>query len=924
MVSTATFAQELSDEQIQRFLSLPPPQQQALAIQFGIDPSLISSLGQNANNAPTTQLTTPILVRPIDTVINDTAQNQNLDELRVILDEGVLNRENTQRHRNTVKVLPPFGYDVFAGAPTTFAPATDIPIPLEYRLGPGDTLNILLSGQINRTLNLTINRTGMINAPEFGVLSISGMSFSDASNLIIDKIQKKNIGQIAHVTMGELRSIRIFILGEANRPGSYTVSALSTLTNALFVSGGIKESGSLRKIQLKRSGNVVAELDLYDLLILGDNSNDARIMAGDVIFIPPVAKTVSVQGEVNREAIFELKNEKSIGELEILFGGYKPTAFLNDTKIERIDGFGARTVRDMDLNTPVGKSFPLRNGDIIKVPSVIGKSNNIITIEGHVYRPGDYAFQAGMNLDDVISKSEDFLPNIDLDYALIKKESKFDKSITFEQFTVHELLSGASINIDANDTIYFFDATADRTELLAESLTQLSFQGSLTEKINTFTVNGAVNFPGTFPYSKNMTLSEALFAAGSLDVNATRQFTILLQQNNEQNYIPRVLNLNNPEHLKIPIGAQAQLFLFTKSGDRILELEPVMSLLDKQSSNETGDYVVAIQGEVKFPGRYPMAEGMSVSDLVRIAGGLEPSAYVGQTEVSRFVFVEDNNLERKVLSVDLASELTLPTFYIQARDVLTVKPISGWRAEEYIDLEGEFRFPGRYLIQEGETLAEVIERAGGLTEMAYPGATVFFRESVAEQQRIEIERLNTLLEKQLQISAAKQSASRFGASITNQNSTNLIDAIKEISSDGLGRIAMDLSAQLLGMDTALQIFANDRVVVPRKPSTVQVIGEVNRTTANVYNENLQFTDYIELAGGTTEFADMDEIYIIRADGRVVIPDSPWFQYDNTTINPGDTIVVPYEVTLRDNLSLWQQVTSIIYNSAVSLAAVKGL
>ena len=943
IISTVSIAQQFTDEQIEAFRKLPLSQQKALAKQFGIDDTLLDTLNQDNNGSVATTLEQPELVLPLDNVddnnltseddtdeadATEDISTENLIDFKTRLDDLIDDEKssiNIQQSRNIVKKLKAFGYDVFAGVPTTFAPATDVPIPMEYKLGPGDTLSILLSGQINRTLNLTINRAGMINASEIGMLTLTGMSFSDATNLIVDKIKEKNIGVSVHVSMGELRSIRIFILGEANRPGSYTVSALSTLTNALFVSGGIKESGSLRKIQLKRSGKVVTEFDLYDLLVLGDNQNDARIMAGDVIFIPPVGRTVSVQGEVSREAIFELKNEETIADLEILFGGYKPTAFLNKTKIERIDGLGGRTVKDIGLNTNSGRKLAVRNGDIIKIPSVLDESNNIISIEGHVYRPGDYAFNSGMKLSDVIYDSSHFLTNIDLNYALIKKESLFDKSVSFEQFTVRELLNGQSVEVAPNDTVYFFDATKNRESLLSDSLTQLSFQNGLTLEVNTITVNGAVNFPGTYPHSRNMTVLDALYASGNVDVSASKSFAVLLQIDAQQNTIPTILNLNRPTDLEIPVGPQSSLYIFTKSGDRALELEPVITLLQEQSSKKTGGYEVTIQGEVKFPGVYPFVSGMSLSDLITAAGGLKNSAFIGETEISRFEFSNKDAYNRKILQVNLATELSSPTITIQPRDVLLVKPIPGWEDEEYIELVGEFKFPGRYLIQKGETLAQVFKRAGGLSDLAYPGASLFFRESVAEQQRIEILRLNTLLEKQLEIALAKKSASGLGGVVSNANSsTRVADLIAETSADGLGRISIDLTAQLLGNDTPLEVFSNDRIVVPRKPSTVQVIGEVNRTTSNVYSDKLDLIDYVEMAGGTTEFANVSELYIIRADGRVIIPDSSWFSYNENTIKPGDTIVIPFDASLRDNFNLWQQVTQIIYNSAVSLAAIKGL
>jgi polysaccharide biosynthesis/export protein len=197
-------------------------------------------------------------------------------------------------------VLRPFGYDLFANVPTTFAPATDIPVPADYVVGPGDTLEVLLIGQRGGQFTLTVGRDGVVDFPELGPIAVAGMRFASAKDLLEQRVAEQMIGMRANVSMGALRSIQVFVLGEAAQPGSYTVSGLSTITNALFASGGVKPIGSLRNIQLKRSGQVVRTLDLYDLLLNGDTSNDARLLPGDVIFIPPVGITVAITGEVPR------------------------------------------------------------------------------------------------------------------------------------------------------------------------------------------------------------------------------------------------------------------------------------------------------------------------------------------------------------------------------------------------------------------------------------------------------------------------------------------------------------------------------------------------------------------------------------------------------------------------------------------------
>ena len=210
--------------------------------------------------------------------------------------------------------------------PSTFAPVSDIQVPVDYIVGPGDTLDIQLYGNEPADYELTVERDGRINFPKLGPIMVSGMTFDEARETIEQRVAKQLIGSHVSVTMGDLRSIRVFVLGEAEKPGSYTVSGLSTMTNALFVSGGVKKIGSLRNIELKRDGRLVSTLDLYDLLLRGDNSGDRQLLPGDVIFIPPIGNTVSVYGAVRRPAIYELKTERTVEQAIELAGGLLPDA----------------------------------------------------------------------------------------------------------------------------------------------------------------------------------------------------------------------------------------------------------------------------------------------------------------------------------------------------------------------------------------------------------------------------------------------------------------------------------------------------------------------------------------------------------------------------------------------------------------------
>ncbi len=260
---------------------------------------------------------------------------------------------------NGQEALKPFGYDLFEGSPSTLAPVSDIQVPADYAIGPGDTIDIQLFGNESQSYELTVERDGRINFPKLGPVVVSGMTFDAARQTIEEHVAKQLIGTRVSVTMGDLRSIRVFVLGEAQKPGSYTVSGLSTMTNALFVSGGVKKIGSLRNIELKRNGRLVTTLDLYDLLLRGDNSGDRQLMQGDVIFIPPIGSTVSVYGAVRRPAIYELKSEKTADQMIALAGGLLPDADAQRGQVERILPSRLRQMHNIDLTAALGRSTPM-------------------------------------------------------------------------------------------------------------------------------------------------------------------------------------------------------------------------------------------------------------------------------------------------------------------------------------------------------------------------------------------------------------------------------------------------------------------------------------------------------------------------------------------------------------------------------------
>ncbi len=318
--------------------------------------------------------------------------------------------------------LRAFGYDLFAGEPISFEPASRIPVSPNYILGPGDTVKVLYYGKINESHDLEINRDGSIEFPQLGPVSLAGMTFSDAKQLLQQRIKEEIIGIEASISLGELRSMQVFMLGEAYKPGTYTISALSTITNALFLSGGLSDIASLRNLQLKRAGKVVAQLDLYDLLLEGDTTNDAQLQSGDTIYIPTVNQTASIDGEVRRPAIYELKGSVTAQQLIELGGGLKPTSFHKSARIHSISKSGFMSVIDIDLSTSAGKKTLIKSGDLLVIDSAVQQQEMIVKLSGHVHHPGEFLWHQDLRISDLVKSIKSLKPNADLDFALIRRE----------------------------------------------------------------------------------------------------------------------------------------------------------------------------------------------------------------------------------------------------------------------------------------------------------------------------------------------------------------------------------------------------------------------------------------------------------------------------------------------------------------------
>lgn len=727
--------------------------------------------------------------------------------------------------KSGVAGLKPFGYELFKDSSSTFAPVTDVPVPSDYLVGPGDQLNIQLFGSQNRNLRLVVARDGRISFPEIGPISVGGRTFRDVVAEIEQRVERQMIGTRASVGMGDTRSIRVFVMGEANRPGSYTVSGLATITSAIYAASGVKPIGSLRDVQLKRNGAVVRRLDLYDLLLRGDTSDDAKLQSGDVIFIPPVSATVAVDGEVNRPAIYEIRGNTTVDEMVKLAGGLTSEADSSRAALVRVNDRRQRVVVNVPLDAANGRGELMRTGDALRVLRLRPTLDQGVTIEGHVFRPSAVAWREGLRLTDVLGSVDELKPSADLNYILVRRELPPDRRVTALSADLAAALrapsSAENILLMPRDRLIAFDSESGRRELIA----------------------------------------------------------------------------------------------------------PLLDELRRQSRIDLPSEIVRIDGRVKARGDYPLEPGMRVSDLLRAGGGLQDAAYGAQAELTRYAVSGDVRTTRLV-SVDLAAILrgdASADVLLQPFDFLNVKEVPEWSEQEKVALMGEVRFPGVYPIQRGETLRSVLDRAGGLTTLAFPSGSVFTRVELKEREQQQIDRLAERLQSDLASTALQAAAANKGdASQSLTVGQSLLNQLK--ATKAVGRLVIDLNSVLgseVGSPSDVVLREGDQLLIPKQKQEVMVIGEVQNNTSHFYRDNLTRDDYIGLSGGATRKADRGRIYVVRADGSVISSEgNGWFgRSGQVAMKPGDTVVVPLDTERLPTLPMWEAITGILYNLAIAAAAV---
>jgi protein involved in polysaccharide export with SLBB domain len=715
--------------------------------------------------------------------------------------------------------LKRFGSDMFLNRGlATRQMSVDIPIGPDYVLGVGDGLTINLWGGVSQSFARTVDREGKIVLPEAGAIMVAGLPLEKAQASIQSALSQQFRDAKVAVTVARLRTVRVYVIGDVQRPGAYDISSLSTPLNALYAAGGPTSVGSLRIARHSRGKELINEVDLYDFLLRGVRPDTDRIEDGDTIFISPVGRQVAVAGMVKRPAIYELKDETTLSEVLNDAGGLLVSAALTHITIERIEAQGHRTT--LDLNLPLGSTvessrklldaFAIQDGDRVSIAPILPYSDKAIYVEGHVVRPGKFPYRDDMKLNDVLRSYQDLLPE-----------------------------------------------PADRGEIIRLMPPDLR---------------------------------------------------------------PEAIDFSVPDVL----AGNAQIHLQPFDTIRVI------------GRYEVDGPMVQVHGEVFHPGTYPLSQGMTVAQLVRMAGGFNRSALLDSADLASYDLRDGKQVLSRRDTVKIGVAVSNPASgedtLLKPGDVLTIHQISGWNdIGSSVSLEGEVTYPGPYGIQEGERLSSVLKRAGGFRLTAYPTGAVLIRNQVKD---LENKSRNELIHQIETTSAGARLAPSLSAQDDAATLQLLIQQQKEVverlrSQPAVGRLVIKISADIAsweGTSADIEMRKGDVLTIPKKPGFVLVSGQVYNASAITYVPGKKAGWYLKHAGGSTEGGNMKETLVIRANGLVVGRRSgEWYDSGvlETKLEPGDVVVVPQKVfggsaLLRNLFASAQVLSSVGFAAALAL------
>ena len=725
-------------------------------------------------------------------------------------------------------------------------------VPTDYIIGPGDGLQITIWGQLEANLRVTVDRSGQVYIPRVGQISVAGVHYSDLEQHLKTEISKVFRNFNVTVNVERLRSIQVLVVGNARYPGTYTISSLSTLVNAIFASGGPTPQGSLRHIQVRRDGATMTDFDFYDLLIKGDKSKDVRLQPGDVLYIPPMGPLAAISGSVNTPAIYELKGNSTLSDLIEIAGGLSSLADTGRITIERLVNHQTRKTLEFAYDD-TSRSMPLQDADVVRVLSIVPSFQDTVTLRGNIANPGRYPWKPGMRIRDLI-------PNAD---ALLTRR-------------------------------YWLDRAAIGNGLATEY--PIGARTGIVRCLPTSTTGGT-NAAGTQQPAANTPAGAQQAAQASASTTADSR-----TDSSGVTYVPCQPGEQTAAEAANPTGQRSL-------GNReTADMHEEIATTQRTARNLTSD-LRRYAPEINWD--YAIIQRVNPTDLSSKLIWMSPRKAILEND-------EGSNLE------------------LQPGDIVTIfsqRDISLPQDERsrYVIIEGEVKRPGVYKLEVNETLQSVLQRAGGLTPNAYVYGSQLMRESARIEQQNSLDQLVNTMEVQVRQSALSIAASAGGGDAQGlaQLQEGIVSQLRAVKASGRVALPVKPSDKNITDLPNMVMEDNDRLIIPHRPSTVSVVGNVYNPGSFIYESHTNSGAYLEMAGKGKPQSDLKHAFVLRANGVVVAANNvngPFTgsKFDRLHLYPGDEIIVPYKLPTGSfvrGLQNWSQIASQLAITAVALRTV---
>jgi protein involved in polysaccharide export with SLBB domain len=798
------------------------------------------------------------------------------------------------------RMLPIYGAQLFRTLPSSFAPVNQIPVTPDYVVGPNDELLIQAWGQVTLNSRFVVDRSGSIFIPQLGTVHVAGLRFDQLQSFLKSQMSKNFRNFDLNVNMGQLRSIQVFITGQARRPGTWTLSSLSTLVTAFFSTGGAAPQGSLRGIQLRRGGKTIVEFDLYDLILHGDKSKDVSLLPGDVIYIPPVGPQVAIAGSVKNPAIYELKpgTTTTVGEGLDLAAGLTSVASGGKLRLERVDQRQLRSITEVAFDAQ-GKAVALQDGDLLELISIPNQYKDAVTLRGNVANPGRYSWKPGMHVLDLLPNREALITR---DYWLKRSQmgqpmmSYVPTCLPSTPYGIPSLRYGIPVGEEGDDPYWRYSSVRN---------------SGLSNLTGLPVTNGAID-PGL---SGDGSAANQLTGTG-LQLNDGSQMSdggLDCSRQGGQSYLPvNMMNEMSPSSSQASNGPQNAAHQTIATTNRMSSANASVGTI--VSSATAGQFLPKNDVKLSEPDidwAYAVVERQNKENLM--------------TSLVPF------NLGKVVLEGDSSQNVEL-----LPGDVVTIFSKADIRVPQtqqtrFVRLEGEFLSSGIYSVKPGETLRQLVARAGGLTSDAYLYGAEFTREST---RRVQQQRFNEYVDQiALQVSTNAQNTASRAISSTDttalaaqqQQAQNIVNNLRNVRASGRIVLEMTPDASNVGQLPDLPLEDGDKLIVPKIPSTVSVDGAVYNQNSFLYDPHRRLGDYVRLAGGANRDADRNRAFVMRAGGDVISKQySSTLRgrgFDSVRLYPGDTVVIPLNLDKGKSLRLFVDVAQIVGQFGIAVAAM---